>query len=416
MDNWVKDEDRIECQICQSKFTTFKRRHHCRKCGEIFCADCSSNNLSINGSAQRACSKCFDQFQNDPNYSINKGSNSSKSHDSKYTKKPPPSSVILSTNQIDRNIILPKEYQNTRKDISACIRNTYDYKKDESIQPAINLHCDSNCIEKSIFGNLPPEEKEFTLRLYISYQLPKNFITGLVANILMKAGTNHLGVQICDKIVHWFDNSLVAVTEFSGEKALAIFPPYKGNEECLSIPNTEENRLKICKLVQKWNCTVTYSLSDNNCQKFASNLFETLGLNTDFKNGPFGEFIEHISKPNNTITKPCYVKGGRIEHTWENHFELDEWTEENNDFIVEHRSLFLLIKGFHRAYQARTIAHEKKEEKNEDPSVKRDDLGYGQCPMGNVTGLEIGIPKDKYDRNTSGTDPSSSNYSGYSQN
>ncbi|XP_028967984.1 1-phosphatidylinositol 3-phosphate 5-kinase [Galendromus occidentalis] len=37
---WMPDSNCKECYECGAKFTTFKRRHHCRICGRIFCANC----------------------------------------------------------------------------------------------------------------------------------------------------------------------------------------------------------------------------------------------------------------------------------------------------------------------------------------------------------------------------------------
>ena len=37
---------RQECYECGTLFTTFKRRHHCRLCGQIFCYDCCSDIIS----------------------------------------------------------------------------------------------------------------------------------------------------------------------------------------------------------------------------------------------------------------------------------------------------------------------------------------------------------------------------------
>ncbi|TMW68474.1 hypothetical protein Poli38472_005942 [Pythium oligandrum] len=40
---WVKDDDRQYCIICTRKFSSiFRRRHHCRACGEVICWQCSS--------------------------------------------------------------------------------------------------------------------------------------------------------------------------------------------------------------------------------------------------------------------------------------------------------------------------------------------------------------------------------------
>lgn len=37
---WMPDATSIDCFDCCSKFTTIRRRHHCRICGQIFCNDC----------------------------------------------------------------------------------------------------------------------------------------------------------------------------------------------------------------------------------------------------------------------------------------------------------------------------------------------------------------------------------------
>lgn len=37
---WMPDAKSKECYECSVKFTTFRRRHHCRLCGQIFCAKC----------------------------------------------------------------------------------------------------------------------------------------------------------------------------------------------------------------------------------------------------------------------------------------------------------------------------------------------------------------------------------------
>jgi hypothetical protein len=55
------------CAVCKTGFHTFRRRYHCRLCGEVCCHDCCSDYVSIrrehNGKeveiAQRVCGKCF---------------------------------------------------------------------------------------------------------------------------------------------------------------------------------------------------------------------------------------------------------------------------------------------------------------------------------------------------------------------
>ena len=37
---WMPDDHCKECYECGEKFNTFRRRHHCRLCGQIFCYRC----------------------------------------------------------------------------------------------------------------------------------------------------------------------------------------------------------------------------------------------------------------------------------------------------------------------------------------------------------------------------------------
>ncbi|KAG5896372.1 hypothetical protein JTB14_005849 [Gonioctena quinquepunctata] len=42
---WMPDSVSKECYECSEKFTTFRRRHHCRVCGQIFCSQCCSQQI-----------------------------------------------------------------------------------------------------------------------------------------------------------------------------------------------------------------------------------------------------------------------------------------------------------------------------------------------------------------------------------
>ncbi|KAH1056867.1 hypothetical protein J1N35_034932 [Gossypium stocksii] len=44
-DFWMPDQSCRVCYECDSQFTVFNRRHHCRLCGRVFCAKCTANSV-----------------------------------------------------------------------------------------------------------------------------------------------------------------------------------------------------------------------------------------------------------------------------------------------------------------------------------------------------------------------------------
>lgn len=69
-DFWMPDESCRVCYECDSQFTLFNRRHHCRLCGRIFCSNCTSNWIATPSNIPhedwdkiRVCNYCFKQGQ-----------------------------------------------------------------------------------------------------------------------------------------------------------------------------------------------------------------------------------------------------------------------------------------------------------------------------------------------------------------
>ncbi|XP_064465654.1 lateral signaling target protein 2 homolog isoform X2 [Ornithodoros turicata] len=59
--SWLPDELISNCMECSVQFTILRRRHHCRRCGKIFCSRCSSNTLCLPHYVKpvRVCNSCF---------------------------------------------------------------------------------------------------------------------------------------------------------------------------------------------------------------------------------------------------------------------------------------------------------------------------------------------------------------------
>lgn len=77
---WQNDEEVDACFLCESTYTLFNRRHHCRKCGKVVCAGCSSqliryfpNTVIVNqndirnvarpNGSYRTCDSCVEEIR-----------------------------------------------------------------------------------------------------------------------------------------------------------------------------------------------------------------------------------------------------------------------------------------------------------------------------------------------------------------
>ncbi|VDN02237.1 unnamed protein product [Thelazia callipaeda] len=65
---WIADKETLSCMICCVKFTVFIRRHHCRCCGRVLCANCTSQKATLlytnnPKKEHRVCDPCFETLR-----------------------------------------------------------------------------------------------------------------------------------------------------------------------------------------------------------------------------------------------------------------------------------------------------------------------------------------------------------------
>lgn len=62
---WADDSEVQNCMACGKVFSVTIRKHHCRHCGNIFCAECSAKNALTPSSKKpvRVCETCFEELQ-----------------------------------------------------------------------------------------------------------------------------------------------------------------------------------------------------------------------------------------------------------------------------------------------------------------------------------------------------------------
>ncbi|KDO25487.1 hypothetical protein SPRG_09430 [Saprolegnia parasitica CBS 223.65] len=62
-EDWVNDYERSLCPVCTRNFNTFRRKHHCRMCGEVVCGNCTLHKnvfiSSVGTMNVRVCLSCI---------------------------------------------------------------------------------------------------------------------------------------------------------------------------------------------------------------------------------------------------------------------------------------------------------------------------------------------------------------------
>ncbi|KAL4223513.1 Myotubularin-related protein 4 [Mactra antiquata] len=63
---WVPDHLVTQCAACETEFTTFRRKHHCRNCGKIFCHSCCKETFPLPhqmiNTNERVCQLCYSKL------------------------------------------------------------------------------------------------------------------------------------------------------------------------------------------------------------------------------------------------------------------------------------------------------------------------------------------------------------------
>ncbi|XP_047499794.1 zinc finger FYVE domain-containing protein 9-like isoform X5 [Penaeus chinensis] len=112
---WIPDEDAPYCQECGQKFTVIRRRHHCRACGRVLCAQCCHDKAPLpymEYKEARVCGSCLQLIQagleDEPGAAARSSRQSSDSHrrppdpnnPMEYCSRVPPPQQVASTSVV----------------------------------------------------------------------------------------------------------------------------------------------------------------------------------------------------------------------------------------------------------------------------------------------------------------------------
>lgn len=243
---WIEDSTTSECLRCNITFNFIKRRHHCRACGLIFCANCCSKFrlLSFLTKAERICLICDDEFTKLEQQTLQKNE-----------KKP--ESILCLT---------PKSKKNRVKfeDGTAAIRPSYEGQVDLPKAPLIKRQrmklLESNP-ENAITLCYPPVKIDENLPKEVALSISAENLASKEDHQITFTLTDNFTVNVSKNMDFWHIKTF-GVAKFLGQKDFLV-KLHAGND---SLPN----RFVFNWLLQLWNFTKNQSVNiDSFCyQKF----------------------------------------------------------------------------------------------------------------------------------------------------
>ncbi|XP_042059889.1 uncharacterized protein LOC121804416 isoform X2 [Salvia splendens] len=149
---WVVDAS--NCQGCSSQFTFINRKHHCRRCGGIFCGGCTQQRMVLRGqgdSPVRICEPCK-KLEEAARFELryghkNKSSRGSSKHGSKKDEE------IL--NQILSN---ENGHSSSQKGSASCSNISEVASQVEGTDVVRNLSLDKSTFTLTESGSVTPED------------------------------------------------------------------------------------------------------------------------------------------------------------------------------------------------------------------------------------------------------------------
>ncbi|GAB2259645.1 hypothetical protein Droror1_Dr00010500 [Drosera rotundifolia] len=124
--NWVVDAS--HCQGCASQFTFINRKHHCRRCGGIFCNNCTQQRMVLRGqgdSPVRICDPCK-KLEDAARFELRHGH---KSRAGRGTSK----AVTIDEDEVLHQLLSNSESTTSKKDVHVRARSS------SSVQHAASL-------------------------------------------------------------------------------------------------------------------------------------------------------------------------------------------------------------------------------------------------------------------------------------
>ncbi|KAG8181284.1 hypothetical protein JTE90_022222 [Oedothorax gibbosus] len=376
-EEWVPDAKISRCQVCkEERFNMFSRRHHCRRCGRVVCANCSQHTLIVEGYGNikvRVCDDCYNVMTGslslttasfEKRYRVLSSMRSSPRNSPFQTGETPNSrrraSSISSGQPAFRWVLSSDSEQN------ATVRNEFSYEQTPSISlcySILKLHTDERkCaqflmnLSDRLLGKIKMR-RSGKMPLEIDYSLIISMMKSLLMNAKVKCHQvqDHEGEALAEvyfqhldiiKLLvnancrHLIPKEIVTDTEKRGKKKMEMLPTEN------RLPSDSINRFVVLndKNDQKKESPLLHKilkvLEDSKYPgaEKASTIFKSLSSLRNIKSG-LSQFEEQVSPLNDLIKKECmfYLSTYGTHFSTVSFFRKHGLLNEALDYILEEK-------------------------------------------------------------------------------
>ncbi|XP_054713463.1 zinc finger FYVE domain-containing protein 26-like [Uloborus diversus] len=211
-EEWVPDASIHRCQVCKAeRFNMFTRRHHCRRCGRVVCANCSPQALIVEGYGNvkvRVCDDCYNLMTGSMTFNTASFERRYRLLSTMQSSSPrsSPFNVVDAhalrrrSSSITGNQLLFRWVLSSDSEQNASVRNEFSYEQAPSISlcsSLLKLHNDpKRCASfmlnlcDRLLGKIKPR-RSGKIPLEIDYSLFISMIKSLLINAKVKCHQVH---------------------------------------------------------------------------------------------------------------------------------------------------------------------------------------------------------------------------------
>ncbi|VDM08792.1 unnamed protein product [Wuchereria bancrofti] len=173
---WIDDKETLSCMLCCIKFTVFVRRHHCRCCGRVLCARCTTQKSSLSyvnnpKKEHRVCDPCFETLKRieESEKNTRTGELADMNESGHSSDIIPVTKPALKLREKSENIISTSDNQGSLSNDAA--RGSSSIKRNVTFRDGLHPGYSSNEIQSSAADMGSSKPKKHDSRRYVSRRL-----------------------------------------------------------------------------------------------------------------------------------------------------------------------------------------------------------------------------------------------------